>query len=342
MHDRAQYRNLCYTSYRNFTIPHESDGVLFWLAQKEKCPTTGRLHMQGYLRLSKPWRRKRIQTLLQDSTAHLETIGGTHEDNVLYCTKAETRVEGGGPWQIGNHTNNAGKRSDLTDLVDSLTNNTRVEDIVDTHPVAFIKFSKGIKELLFHRSLKKAKTFRHVLTTIRWGTTGSGKTRTAIATTPDFFKLDTGDGNCWFDGYTGEDHLIIDDFYGWIKFGMLLNLLDGHPMRLPIKGSHVWANWTKVTITSNKEPSRWYKDLTTEQEAAFWRRITIVLHYTEHEGILDTSRLYKRPPVGQWGGPLTLTPNLNLEPEAGEMLFPSPPFTPDAFNDLFEEKYPDE
>lgn len=64
--------------------------------------------------------------------------------------------------------------------------------------------------------------------------------------------------------------MIIDDFYGWIKYSTLLRLLDRYPMRVEYKGGQ--ANFLAKTIifTSNRHPSEWYK----MDNSALMRRIT--------------------------------------------------------------------
>jgi hypothetical protein len=69
--------------------------------------------------------------------------------------------------------------------------------------------------------------------------------------------------------------LLIDDFYGWIKYGFLLKVLDIYPLRLAVKGSHAYACWETVYITSNKAPETWYAGGMT---AALRRRIHSIEH----------------------------------------------------------------
>lgn len=53
----------------------------------------------------------------------------------------------------------------------------------------------------------------------------------------------------------------MDDFYGQIKLSRLLNILDGHPLQVPIKSSSTWANYTVVYITSNCPIEDWYPNI---------------------------------------------------------------------------------
>jgi len=105
----------------------------------------------------------------------------------------------------------------------------------------------------------KADTFRVINTEVYWGEAGCGKTRKAVEENPDHYILTTdGEGKVWFDGYAGEKTLILDDFYGGIKYSYLLRLLDGYKCRLEVKGSFTYAMWDKIIITSNKPPNDWY------------------------------------------------------------------------------------
>lgn len=58
-------------------------------------------HFQGYIQFSKQktmiWMKGRFE--MYDMRPHLEIAEGTPEENVKYCTKAETKIEG--PWEKG-------------------------------------------------------------------------------------------------------------------------------------------------------------------------------------------------------------------------------------------------
>lgn len=60
------------------------------------------------------------------------------------------------------------------------------------------------------------------------------------------------DGNLWLDGYHGQKTIIFDEFYGWIKYDLLLRICDRYPLQLPIKGGFVQCQATTFVFTSNK------------------------------------------------------------------------------------------
>jgi len=75
------------------------------------------------------------------------------------------------------------------------------------------------------------------------GPTHTGKTRMAVKMLTELvgedeiYTLDASNNtNTWWDGYCGQKAVIIDDFYGWIKYGHFLRVLDGYKIRLEVKG----------------------------------------------------------------------------------------------------------
>ena len=40
----------------------------------------------------------------------------------------------------------------------------------------------------------------------------------------------------WWDGYEQHKLIIVDDFYGWLKYDELLKITDRYPYRVPVKG----------------------------------------------------------------------------------------------------------
>lgn len=110
---------------------------------------------------------------------------------------------------------------------------------------------------------------------IFWGPTGTGKSRKAHAEAGETFypKIST---NKWWDGYRGEQNVIIDEFTGLIGITHFLTWLDRYPTRVEVKGGGECLMATKFWMTSNIDPRNWWPDATPEQWAAFARRVTIV------------------------------------------------------------------
>lgn len=166
-------------------------------------------------------------------------------------------------------------------MAQSVVDGARLEDIASDHPGSWVRYSRGIRDLRFTLSAKAARAgFRKLVVSVKYGTAGAGKTRSVYDADgyESVFKLDRSPTGVWFDGYEGESTLLIDDFYGWIPYSMLLNILDGYPLRLPIKGGSSWACWTKVYFTCNDPPATWYK---VGMTGALARRINTCTQYID-------------------------------------------------------------
>lgn len=278
----GRYRAWCFTLFveekKDYAELHENaDGLRFGVWQLEMSPTTQRLHIQGYFEFDSAVRLGTLKRYLGESV-HGESRRGSRDSAILYCRKEETRVLG--PWTFGNQAVvRQGKRTDLDSVADLVQSGETMHNVVNEYPVQYIRYRRGIEALMSFRMQQRAKEWRSLEVVVYYGDAGTGKTRKAIEDNPENFILDQGD-RVWFDGYTGEPCLIIDDFYGWIKYGQLLRILDGHPLRLEVKGGFTWALWTKVIITSNKEWEDWYPNVTNSQQiAALRRRITNSINF---------------------------------------------------------------
>jgi len=107
-----------------------------------------------------------------------------------------------------------------------------------------------------------------------FGPTGSGKSKRAWdeAGWSAYPKNPT---TKFWDGYTHQQHVVIDEFRGEVGIGHLLRWLDRYPVLLEVKGSSVVSHFTTVWITSNLEPSRWYPDVDSATVDALMRRLQI-------------------------------------------------------------------
>lgn len=261
LRDRPHFRGLCH--------------------QLEECPTTQRVHLQGYVEFEKPQRLAALKGI--DQRCHWEPSKGSRAQCVAYCSKEESRynVEGHSVAvcdEVLRTRTTQGKRNDLLEYTQGITRGEISRDEVFTHrPDLIVKYSRGISELFnFVESAQRTRD-RVVSVEVLWGDAGVGKTRFAYNSSESTFILENSNGNAiWWDNYRGESTLIIDDFYGWIPHNQLLRFLDRYPCRLDVKGSSTFANWTKVFITSNRHPSTWYSKFTWAEDKALQRRINFI------------------------------------------------------------------
>lgn len=111
---------------------------------------------------------------------------------------------------------------------------------------------------------------------VYWGPTGTGKTRKAFEECPQAYWKEKGD---WWDGYTGEESVIWDEFANDIPITSLLRVLDRYPLRVPIKGGFIQFQAKRIILTSNIPFDEWYPNAKDEHKAALRRRVTNLVHF---------------------------------------------------------------
>lgn len=241
----SRARNWCFTLNNPGSVEikwNENVRYAVWQAEKEST-----LHLQGYVEMNKPTRRSAMKNLLPG--AHFETRKGTREQARNYCMKEETRIAG--PWEYGEWAIQ-GKRTDLDKIKDEVKAGASLRDICEKYPAQYIKYSRGIQ------SMKLLLTDRRTWPTlgvVLWGEPGVGKSRLAWESHPDAYSKDS---SIWWDGYNGEDVVIVDDFEGEWDPRFILKVLDRYPLQVQTKGGYAPFVSKKIIFTSNVPPKYWY------------------------------------------------------------------------------------
>lgn len=212
-------------------------------------------HLQGAITFKRAYRLPQLKKLFP--TMHWEPAKVKDPEN--YCIKGEVVI---------NEINSAqGKRTDL----ELACKETTMLAIAESYPTTFVKYHRGFAALHSTRLSKKRK-FAALRVVVLWGKSGVGKTRKAWEIDQNLYNVaQPNNGSLWWDGYEGEETILLDDFYGWIRYSHLLQLLDGYQMKLPYKGGFTYKAWKTVIITSNEHPEKWYQR---EEWNALKRRIT--------------------------------------------------------------------
>lgn len=212
---------------------------------------SGTPHLQMYIELRKPQRASWVSKWL--TRAHIEPRKGPRDAARTYCMKEGQYTEHG-DWAAGGQ----GTRNDLRKVVDMIKSGTPTIDVMLSEPEIYSRNIKFCEKL--ERMVEKDATqaWRKVDVEVLYGPPGCGKSRYAHDTYPGIFTVNVED-SFPFDGYNGEQAILLDDFDGHMKHHQLLKVLDGHQYRCNVKGGHRYAQWTKVVITSNYKPEDWYK-----------------------------------------------------------------------------------
>lgn len=239
--------------------------------QKEKAPTTGTIHLQGYLELPSRLTHKQLKEKFPG--AFLELARGSRDQCKEYCTKEESRVDG--PWEIGDWAaGGQGKRSDLAEVKRMLDSGATELEVADNHFGDYVRYHKAFAQ---YRQLRVTARSEKTEVHVYWGDPGTGKSKKALEDNPGAYWKARGN---WWDGYDQQATVVLDDFYGWLPFDMLLRLLDRYPLNVEVKGGTRVFNSKRIVITSNKHPSEWYHSENI-CVPALYRRIDKVLKYSK-------------------------------------------------------------
>ncbi len=240
---------------------------------------SGTPHIQGYAEFKKAVRLSALQRHFGKSI-HWEPRKGTAAQAKAYCKK---EVKSDDDWFEYGEPKKQGERTDIREFLNLCTGAKHMWEVIEADPDNWFKFHRAARvartEYQSYQAIKKG--FRKDLkVTVLWGDSGTGKTRLAMAGADPFdtYTLPLGsEEKLWFDGYEGQSIIVIDDYYGWIRWGAFLRLTDGHRLRVPIKTTMGDAAWTQVYVTSNKHPRNWYPNKGYPYE--LWRRITEIWEF---------------------------------------------------------------
>lgn len=231
-------RDWCFTYFdTDKELDFDKNNVRYICYGVERCPSTDREHYQGFAIFKRTCRMpKAKQWIGGGDGTHIEPRRGTRDQARDYCRKS-----GGRFWEWGQY--------------DGMTKEELfkqpIEYIKENYQEFFCRYHRGLEKL----NLTKGPAWRDVEVILIWGESGTGKTR-MVMEMDSVYKIDP--PYRWFDGYEGEETLLIDDYKkGAVERGLFLNLLDGYRMRLETKGGHTWALWKKVYITSNFNADGW-------------------------------------------------------------------------------------
>lgn len=214
----------------------------------------GTPHIQGFIIFNNAKSFNATKKQL-GSRAHIEPSKGTPYSNFVYCSKDGDFVERGDrPEKVGQ-----GNRVDLKEIKDKISQGQNIKKLLDDNMIV------NYQQLKYAETLKKYYEGRRTYKPrVEWyyGETGSGKTKQAYkqfeVEDPDkvYVAMDTGR---WWDGYDGQEFIIIDDMRAdFMKFNQLLKLLDRYAYRVETKGSTRQFLGKHIIITSPYHPADIY------------------------------------------------------------------------------------
>lgn len=298
----TKLRNICAT-LNNWTedqhasiIKNFLDDKYTYLVIGKEVGESGTPHLQIYLELPNS---RAFRTLHKELfKAHIEARKGTAKQASDYCKKGEQPHEeweehgAKGPnWgknvdytELG-VLSQQGKRTDLDDLVESIATGKRTTDEVCIEdPMMYHKYGRTLTKA---EDILLRKRYRKEMTAGEWyyGGTGVGKSHTAYENyNPDtHYVKPMGEKDVgWWDGYTGQETVIINEFRGQLPYSELLDLMDKWPKFVSRRGREPVPFLAKrLIITSALPPGEVYHNLAERDSLGQLYRRCKVFHIPE-------------------------------------------------------------
>lgn len=282
-------RNWCFTinnptSHIDFDSEIWKDNVKFAVYNHEKG-MEGTPHFQGYLEMKTAVRLAFLKKAMP--RAHLEKRRGKRSEAIAYCLKEispacsqwepdiKQDILFGNP-VVYNYSGNpqdllkscSPKKSlseQLEEVKELIRNGYSDEQLMESHFPLWVRYHRAFQTA---RRLMSRPRDHEMEVIVCQGPTGTGKSRWVKDNYPDAYWKQR---SIWWDGYEGQETVVLDEFYGWLPYDTLLRLCDRYPLLVETKGGQTHMLARRIIITTNATPESWYK--TEKYFLSFIRRV---------------------------------------------------------------------
>lgn len=219
-------------------LPHNALYLTYGIEKGE----LGTTHLQGFINY-------KHQVVMPKSflpKAHFEPMRGTQKQAIDYCHKDGDFVEFGARPLTQEEKGERQKRR----YEEALTS-AKQGKLDDIPADLFTRHYRTYKMIV--NDYASEPTVNSTLENYWiYGPTGSGKSSYARAT---FDNLYIKSQNKWWDGYAGQDNVLIDDLHpSWVGMHQLKQWSDHYPFQAEVKNSSMFINPKRIIITSNYHP----------------------------------------------------------------------------------------
>ena len=229
----------------------------------EEVGEQGTPHLQGRITFKRAYRLAQLKKL--HPSAHWESSKALADNN--YYKKV-------GSVLVREVVKTKRQRTDLQEIREDLEAGDNIQQVMKkARTFGQIQYAEKWYKYMGHPLPKGTKI------QIFWyyGMTGTGKTRRVLDQCDPFIPL----SYKWWDGYEGQDAVLLDDIrQDWCKPAELLRLLDPYryQYRVEIKGGSRHLVATKIWVTCPWHPRDLWKD-TTEDAGQLLRRLESLVHF---------------------------------------------------------------
>ena len=262
--------------------------IVYW-CMSDEIGEQGTPHTHLYIACSSVVRFTTLKK--QFPEAHIEAANGSSGENRAYVqksgkwaddVKSETSVEGSFEEWGTLPIERQGARTDLEMLYEMVKDGKSNYEIIEAYPDFLTRLTDIERVRQTIRAEEFRTTFRNMSVTYIWGPTGTGKTRSVMEAHGYDAVYRVTEYEHPFDGYGGQDTLLLDEFRSQLKISEMLNLLDGFPLELRCRYANKVACFDTVYIISNIDLCDQYPTIQIEQRAtwrAFLRRVHKVVKF---------------------------------------------------------------
>jgi len=284
----SRSKNFCFTlnNYSEEELESVSKWDCKYLIVGKEVGESGTPHLQGFIVFKETRTLSVLKKKLSDR-AHWEIMRGTPQQAAEYCKKdgnfAEIGVAPLTPAEKG--AKGGTMEKDRWDDILSLAEAGDWESLKIKHAEVYVNKLKALEYV--NKKRKKIIETLDGEMEHQWlyGPPGTGKSLQARKENPGAFIKDP--KTKWWDGYNGEETVIIDDFdkYQVSQGGDMKRWMDRYAFQAEFKGGYEVIRPKKIIVTSNYHPSDIWEDEITVN--AVLRR-TEVRHFTELKKFDDT------------------------------------------------------
>ena len=270
-------RAWCYT-LNNYTdeevealqgVVERGETSVEYLCFGKEVGESGTPHLQGYVRFKSQVRMATVKEAV-GNRAHVEIARGNVQQNLDYCRKDGDFTEVGRRPMTQSDKGAAEKRR-YEDAWEAALEG-RMDDIDADLRIRHYSTIKRIRA-----DALNAQALEDTTEEMLWftGPSGTGKSRKARDDYPGLFIKPI---NKWWDGYTDEDTVLLDDFdkrHSVLSYHLKI-WADRYPFRAEIKGGTVMIRPRRIIVTSNWTPQEiWDEDSTGDLEPIL-RRFKVI------------------------------------------------------------------
>jgi len=252
----------------------------------------GHQHLHVYIKLNNPLRTKKANYLnfIADKQGNYQSCKKS-VDVIKYVSKSGDYITYN--IDVNNYLKEVKTKKAVQSkgifkqITDKITITTEYKEILLEYPDICLQHGKKIKEYIQDYKTAHKPTYRNWEMNVEYhyGDTGTGKSQYAFKDfnpeTHYVLRKANGENNVWWDGYTGQETVIIDDFTPKsYRLSYMLNLLDRYAMTIDTKGGSTQMLAKNIIITSNYNPEDLYtKEDCKEHKNALLRRINTFKQY---------------------------------------------------------------